>query len=40
VRTYSKNIARRATKISVHAEALYLSNPDVDANLYNYALYC
>lgn len=27
-------------QISLHAESRYLSNPDVDANLYNYALYC
>jgi ankyrin repeat protein len=39
VRTYSKYVAR-AMQISLHAEANYLSNPDLDANLYNYALYC
>lgn len=39
VRTYSLYVAR-AMKISVHAESSYLSNPDQDSNLYNYALHC
>ena len=39
VRTYSKYVAR-AMKISLHAESNYLGNPDVDSNLYNYALHC
>ena len=39
VRTYSRYVAR-AMQISVHAESRYLSNPDLDANLYNYALHC
>lgn len=39
VRTYSRYVAR-AMQISVHAESRYLGNPDVDSNLYNYALHC
>lgn len=39
VRNYS-NIMNKAMELCAHAEERYLSQPEVDNNLYNYALYC
>ncbi|KAJ1406646.1 hypothetical protein B484DRAFT_404067, partial [Ochromonadaceae sp. CCMP2298] len=39
VRTYSLYV-ERALEVSMHAEQLYLSQPDKDSHLYNYALHC
>ena len=39
VRSYTDYVGR-ALEISLHAEQNYLGNPEVDSNLYNYALHC